>query len=374
MRLFSFCTVWWLFALVATVRGVLVSGSSLAIPVVRVDLTSYGYQELEAKQTEAVLGNIGSNVVFISEQVAVIYHTKPDGMRVAAANGTLTALFVDSTTGQLIRKQEWRTVRRRGVFDGKDSEASIFPLSENRYLVMASGTLYLYDGAGSLIVQKILDSGFWSIQPIENGTGLLFRHELKDRSHSFVKYIWADSHTLTPRVEFVDTQEYRSQTVMNGFGTSLAYSKPDGIHGVAADGKDHVLCSDEFCRESAFDGEVKSGLVVDSRFGIGVLSLTNGMVWLKSIQPAGGLDRVTVSESESSLDGRRLGIMVLRGSKYRTFDGVKLEKASEIFILDSGDGKRLTVLPSGDSAFALSPAGDKAVTFDHKLLRIYQIP
>jgi hypothetical protein len=374
MRLFSFRTIWWLFALAVAARGVLASGSSLAIPIVSVDLTSYGYHESEAKQTEAVLGNIGSNVVFISEQIAVIYHTKPDGMNAAATNGTLTAFFVDATTGHLIRKQEWRTVHRRGVFDGKDSEASIFPLSENRYLVMASGTLYLYDGAGSLIVQKILDAGFWSIQPIENGTGLLFRHELKDRSHSFVKYIWADSHTLTPRVEFVDTQEYRSQTAMNGFGTSLAYSKPDGIHGVAADGKDHVLCSDEFCRESAFDREVKSGLVVDSRFGIGVLSLINGMVWLKSIQPAVGLDRVTVSESESSLDGRRLGIMVSRGSKYRTFDGVKLETPSEIFILDSGDGKRVAVLPSGDSAFALSPAGDKAVTFDHKLLRIYQIP
>jgi len=346
------------------------SAPELAKPTQTVDLTRFGYRELKANLVDSTLGDIISHLVMVSDQLVVVYHTMPDGMRVAASNGTLTAYFVNVSDGKLVRKQDWRTIRRRDSGEGKDSEARIYALSQDRYIVIASGTLLLYNRDGSLTIQKKLDPGLWSIQPVQMGTVLLLRHERKDQKQSFVKYIWADSQSLATLAEVEDGQELRSQIGLLGADQWLVYRDSNGIQKMTVDGLDGVMCSDDFCRESGPSNAVRGGVIVSSRFGLEMLSFDKGLVWQKSIQPAGGLDRITIGGVQTSLNGEYLAVLVLRGNKYRTFDDVHLDKNEEVFVYSATDGKCLFLLPGAIQALALSPNGTQVVSFDGKYLRV----
>ena len=197
-----------------------------------------------------VLQRFGPHLAFLTERIVIIYHTQPDYLHVIGSQGTLTAYVVDMSNGGLIRKQEWRTVRRQDMFAGKDSEASISPLSQGRYVVMAGGVLYLYDSNGSLLKEKSLGAGLWAVQSVDRGAAIVLRHGNDLTGGAGTKYLWLDSQTLETKAVYGDTKEYRSLTAMLAVGGYLEYGDADGIHILSPIGEDRLLCSDQFCRES----------------------------------------------------------------------------------------------------------------------------
>lgn len=346
------------------------AGPPFQSPTVTIDLGTYGYEEPHDGLIKTVFGDLLSHVTVIDNDLAVVYHTVPDHMERTDSTGTLLAYFIDLSSGKLVRKQEWHTLPRNDVAETIDSEGRILALSQKRYAVLASKTFYLYGNDGSLLMQRDLRFGLWSVQAIDNGRVLFFRHYLKSSPTS---YIWQDSKTLEKIREFDDTDDYRSQTVLTGYNQLLLYARNDGIHGLTLEGADHILCSDEVCRESGVSAPVNSGLVLASRFGLGILSPGVGVTWFRRISPDKGIDRVTAGGVETSLDGKTLAARITRGKKNRSFDDVEVEMPWEIFVYGS-EGQRLSVLPGDDTAFGLSPDGKTVVTFDSRFLRVFAVP
>jgi hypothetical protein len=85
------------------------------------------------------------------------------------------------------------------------------------------------------------------------------------------------------------------------------------------------------------------------------------------------MDRVTVVPIVTSLEGQTLAAYVARGEKNQTFDGQKLSLEGEFFVYRTVDGKRLAVVPGTGADCALSPDGNKVVTFDGKDLRVFRL-
>jgi hypothetical protein len=231
----------------------------------------------------AVFGDVEPHLAVISKNVAIVYSTVPDKLKMGDWPGTMTAYFVDLTTGGLIRKQEWTTKPRGNPIEEKESEARIFPLSDSRYVVMAGGTLYIYNVSGNQLFQKKLDEGMWSMQPILGGNELVLRHEKAQGKFSSdgisrdVEYSWFNTHTMTVQARLQDRRFDRSQTGMVAFGKLLIYSDPGGLNSLNLENVDRLVCAEEYCKESVLsDVETTSdGLAVASRMGVGVIPLSN---------------------------------------------------------------------------------------------------
>jgi hypothetical protein len=351
------------------------SKPTLEKPVMSIDLRSYGYQVNAGSILDFAIKNIGPNLAVLSEKLAIVYHTVPDKQTAAGSPGTLVAYTVDLSTGRLIRKQEWRTTLGMNWARRTDSEARIVVLSQGRYAVMASGTLHIYDGDGSILREKVLEAGTWAVQAVDGGKVLLLRHGNAGPDGAETRYLWADADSLETLAAFDDTHPYRSEKGLLGVGRMLVDPEEDGLYGLSADGNSRLLCSEEFCRAREI-GDVEGindGVVLSSRFGVGVLSLSKGVLWFLRVTPDEGLDRIMVVPTESSGDGSRVAAYVSRGRKYRTFDGVKLASPVEIFVYSAEEGKRLAIVPGGTEVFSLSPEGHTLVLFDQTVMEVYSI-
>lgn len=78
----------------------------------------------------------------------------------------------------------------------RDSEARLVPLSGDRFLILANGTIMIYDRDLNLINQEKLEppssTGPWYVEEVAGGTQIFLRHEPGVQ----VTYEWRASDTL----------------------------------------------------------------------------------------------------------------------------------------------------------------------------------
>lgn len=343
-------------------------------PSAVIDMAQLGYQETEARSLKAAFGDIISHLLFVSDKMAVIYHTIPDDLKVIDSTGTLIAYFVSLPSGKLIRRQEWKTVHRHDPNDKIDSEARILPLADGRYVVMADRQLLLYDGDGSLMVSKALSSGIWSAQTTRNGRTVVLRHQEPKSGSEQTEYRWLEAVTLEADETMIDPSALRSQLALTAVDGNFAYSSRDGIHILSPNGTDHIVCLSELCRQSGVTKAIDNNVVLVSRLGLGVLSIEGDMLWFRNIWPNSGPDRVTVGDIQTSLDGLHFACLTWPGSTHRRFDDASIDMRSEIFLFKFDNRKPLAIVPGVDTAYTLSPDGTQVLSFDGRFLKLYKVP
>lgn len=346
-------------------------------PVLTIDMAQYGFLLSKGNERKLIFGDIAPHLMMFSKDLAVLYKAQPNDETTGDGVGTMTAFIIDVNTGVLIRKQVWQTRARKSVVETKESEARIVAISGDRYAAMANATLYFYDAAGSLLFSRGLAEGMWSMQPTKGGEELLLRHERTvDGLSQDVNYSWMDAGKWQFRANFKDSDHDRSQAGMLGVDDGLISTEADGLHMLSPDGRDLVICTSPFCKESVLSDEAgtSDGVAIASRFGAGVVALDGkGPIWFREAKPNAGTNRVTVGPIVSSLGGKYLAFYISRNQRHQEFDGEELTLSSEFFVYNAQDAERVAVFPGTGAICSIAPDGSKLISFDGRHLNVYRI-
>jgi hypothetical protein len=272
--------------------------------------------------------------------------------------------------GTLLRKQEWKIASRQNPIDTIESESRILALSSGRYMVQANHTLLFYDSEGNLLKQHQLGPGMWGVQSEDNGEELVIRHVTDGRT----VYHWVEPDSMRVKAEYWDDSPNRSQIGLLAVRGALIDIEKDGLRSVSNTGNERLLCSSELCRAPAVKSAYPTdrGVVVMSRFGACSISLEQGVLWAKRT-PSSGFDQIKVGPAIQSISGRRFGLFVYRGRKYREFDGIKLTQPAEIFVYDAENPNALTILPGAAEDAAISPSNTRLATLNDAQLKLYDL-
>jgi hypothetical protein len=143
------------------------SASSPAKPKWTVQLKNYGWKPPKSESnkkffkdfTLAKLEAMDDNtrVLFISNDELVLYHTKKEGQDYRTATRQVEAFFVKAQDGSLLQTKLWPVQMRKSGEDRRDSEHRLVPLSGDRFLILANGTIMIYDRNPNLINQEKLE-------------------------------------------------------------------------------------------------------------------------------------------------------------------------------------------------------------------------
>jgi hypothetical protein len=324
-----------------------------------------------------------SKLIMLSENIAVLYVTRPaDGIRKHRPD-CLQAFFIDVSTGALLRRQQWRVKTRWSSSDRFDSEARIFPLSGGKYVVMADGKIRVYTADGELLQTKVLSEGGWGAKSVSGGDIISLRHQ--SRENSAIEYLWLDSRTLETQHRFEDTDSMRVRMPYSATGHSVTYALRDALHEVMPDGSDRVICADPMCRYPADVGAnwevlgqpLRECIILVSSEGLLVRSVPEGKAWSRLTgYPGTGPVTVNIALLGIALKNNRLTLLL--NGKHKTFDGAALEGRWQYFIYDFAAKAPVFIAPqfsvNGDVREALSPTGNKFLTFDGRWIRVYDVP
>ena len=306
-----------------------------------------------------------TEVLMISEKIAVIYSNRPsDGIPGHTAD-RLKALFIDTETGALLRKQEWPTITRLHSSERFDSEAHIIALSGARYLVDAQHTLFLYSADGTLLRTKALAEGMWAAKSVSGGDDIFLRRAAGLHSSS-VQYFCLDSQTLKERDTFVDTDAIRIQFPFSGAARSVIYAQRDGLEEVFPHQLDRLICTLPMCtfpRDSGANWDLlgqppSQCLLFVSDEGLLIADIPNGLAWSRLTSfPGTGAVRLYLTLLDVSLAGNRFTLL-LAGDKHQAFDGESLTGKWEYFIYNIATKQRVFITPqisfNGDTREAFS--------------------
>lgn len=367
-------------------------GASIPEPVHRIDATKFGFTPAYFEPNRVffrdytlarlMAADPESKLIMLSENIAVLYATRPaDGIHTHKPD-CLQAFFIDVSSGKLLRKQEWHVRTRQLDSDRLDSEARILPLSSGRYFVMADGKMHVYDADGEATRAEVLSDGIWAAKSVSNGDIIVLRHS-QWPGYLAVEYEWLDSTTLNVLRRFEETDNARARMPYSAASRSVTYELRDGLHEVMPDGADRLICADPMCRFPAnANWEVlgrpsQERVLLVSPQGLLVALAEDGRLWSRMTgYPGTGPVNVHIALLEISRKGNRF-ILGLNG-KHKTFDGVPLQGNWQYFIYDLATRAPVLIVPqlsvNGDVHEALSPTGKRFLTFDGRSIRVYELP
>lgn len=364
------------------------SATSAAKPKWAVALKKYGWippKSVSNKKffkdfTLAKLEGLDQNtrVLFISNDELVVYHTKQEGENYRTATREVEAFFVNAQDGSLLQTKLWPVQMRKSEIDLRDSEARLVPLQGDRFLILANGTVMIYDHDLNLINQEILEpsssTGPWSVQVVAGGAQVFLRHE----PGRAVTYEWRASDTLqllrkTPGYR---DPHFHPQACVTAGENAVFTGGRSGIEMITPDQQMKIICDDPFCRGDGHLQVLASRYIVFAgRTGIGVIDQDHGLVWSKTIGPELKPNDVQFADAFSSISSTRFGVWM---TSYRKtlFDGVKVHQAPVLLIYDATNPKLLWSIPIkqyGEFDIALSPDEKHVAIFSGASLRLYMI-
>lgn len=353
-----------------------------------VELKNYGWEAPKPESDKKFFKNFtlakleGLNqhtrVFFIGNDELAVYNTKQAGEDYRTATRQVEAFFVRAQDGSLLQTKLWPVQMRKSEIDLRDSEARLVPLQGDRFLILANGTVMIYDHDLNLINKETLEpsssTGPWSVQAVAGGAQVFLRHE----PGPAVTYEWRASDTLqllrkTPGYR---DPHFHPQALVSAGENAVFTGSNSGINMITPDQQLKTICEDKVCRGNGQLQVLASRFIVFSgRTGIGVIDIAHGLVWSKTIGANLNPNDVQFGDIVSSISGTRFGVWM---SAYRktSFDGVIVHKSPVLLIYDATNPKLLWSMPirgAGDFNIALSPDEKHIAIFNGTKLTLYAI-
>jgi hypothetical protein len=324
-----------------------------------------------------------TRVVFLDEDVIVVYHTKQDGKDWRTAPRIMEAFFIRVRDGTLLSRQRWPTGLRKSMDDLFDSEARLIPLHNSRFLVFANGVITEYGPNLELLKQKKLEpsasTDLWSAQSVSGGKAIVLRHE---STSGQVTYSWLMSDSLEEKFAI---RVYQGRDFSAGQGVyadenSVYTRSRTGIRMIDRDQSVRTICDDPLCREDGRLRVLSSHHVGWSgRSGIGIVDTERGgLAWSKTAQPQYPRNKFQFGEMRSAMSGTKFAAWVAATGKKAFFDGVEIGSTPTILVYDFARSKDDPVVirmnpVEGLWDSALSPNGTKLALFDGSSLQIFSL-
>lgn len=321
-----------------------------------------------------------TRVVFLSENVIVIYHTMKEGRDWRTAARVMEAFFVRVTDGSLISTHHWPVGLRKSRDDLIDSEARLVPLGNGNFVVLTNGVLRLYGPNVDLLREKKLQpaslNDFWSVQALSSGESIFLRHA---STSSGVEYLWASADTL--EVEHTVTgYQGRDYSIGGAIADKDAAFERSriGIRMIDRDRRFKVICDDPLCRESgAFKMLPSRSLGWSGMSGIGIIdTVRGGLVWSKLVAPQDRSKAFEFGRMRSAMSGTNFAVWV-SANRRALFDEVEMS-ALTILVYDIANLKsrpsvfRMKTVKS-DWDFDLSPDGTRLAFFNGASVEIFSL-
>jgi hypothetical protein len=371
------------------------TASSVPLPKWSIELRNYGWTAPKPPSNSAFFKDFSltklegldenTRVLFVDDDVIVVYHTKQRGKDWRTASRQIEAFFISARDGSLLSRKEWPTAVRGSESDLQDSEGRLIPLSNGRFVVFANHAMMLYDSNRELVRQKTLESSassdLWSAQPVAGGRKIFLRHQSSPKQQT--TYYWLASDTLLPVSQmpgfrgqnFSATATAGEDFVLMVLGFSDA-GITTGIGKIELDGSAKVICSDQFCREGGSVVVSSHCIAVSGRRGIGVVDPQQGLIWSKRIPPVSNLNGFQFGHIRSAISGDRFAVWVTASPEV-VYDSVKIHSSPTLLIYDC-EGSRhpptVQIEPAnGGFDFALSPDGRELAIFDGARIKLYEV-
>ena len=317
-----------------------------------------------------------TRVVFLNEDLIVVYHTRHDGKEWRTAPRFMEAFFLRAQDGSLLSKQSWPTGLRKSLDDRIDSQSRLIPLDGGRFVVFTNAMMTLYGPDLKLLKQHTLEpstsTDYWGAQTIDSGKGIVLRHE----STLEPTYLWLTSDTLQANYQM---QAYRGRDYSIGAGVagenSVFERARPGILMIDRDQRVKTICDDPLCRESGSLCVLSTNyLGWSGRSGIGIVDRERGLVWSKLVHSQYQHKGFQFGDVQPARSGTKFALWVT-ANKRAFFDEVEI-KAVTILVYDFANLKErpsvLRIKPiRPDWCFALSPNGTKMAVFDGSNVQIY---
>jgi hypothetical protein len=324
--------------------------------------------------------NLSTELLFLSDDVLVAYHTNQAGQDWRTADRRLKACFFKTEDGSRFATREWPSTIRKDIQGSEaESESRIMSLRNGEFLVVAGGTLMLYSDSLHLIGEHKLEPlgrlDMWGVKGLAGGRAIFLRHErLRDPSFT---YQWIDADTFQPLDEM---------TVPGIRGRGMS-ALEDGVYTdcekaiclLRPSVPEKLICKDPLCRDSGANAEITPRLVgLSGRGGIGVLDVEQGMVWSDVVGPEDNYHGLSFGAITPSLSGNRFAVWVSAYRKY-PFNFIQVHKGPDatVLVFNTLESKHVfaaTIRSKGsDWTFALSPDGTKLATFDGVAVTVYKV-
>jgi hypothetical protein len=368
-----------------------VSGVTSEPPLAVADLSQMGwtppsfvsnrtfFREFRGANLESL--DDSTKVVFLDNDLFVVYHTRIDGNDRLTSPRVLEAFFIRSNDGSLIQKKTWPSRLRRSLGDLRESEARLIPMADGRFLVFAADIMTLYTSNLDLVKQRKLEpsgpTDFWAAQSIAPGGDLFLRYESTVGPR--VTYSWLDSTSLDLKYTapgYRDTDFPVQGTVLAG-ADSLFTVLGTGIRMINRAQQVRTICNDQLCRETGYLHVLSSRyLAWSGRTGFGVIDPDRGLVWSKYPLPRLDPSVLQFGKIQSAMDGTRFALWV-KAERKALLDGVDIKSEPIVLVYDVGRPEKCfavqvkTVRAQLD--FALSPNGKKLAVFDGAKVRVWSI-
>lgn len=359
-------------------------------PTVVVELTKMGWASPRAESNRAFFKDItpdklfaldnNTRVVFLSEDVIVVYHTKREGRDWRTASRSMETFFVRTKDGSLLSTRSWPVGLRKSQDDLIDSEARFVPIGNGNFGVLTSGVMKLYDSNVELLREKKLEpsgpNDFWSAQNVPDGKEIFLRHA---STSSGVEYLWLAADTLEVEHKVAGYQG-RDYSIGGAIATRDAVFERSrlGIRMIDRDQRSKVICDDPLCRETgSFQMLPSPSLGWSGMSGIGIVDIVRGgLVWSKCVQPQSRGDAFEFGRMRSAISGTKFAVWV-SASRRAMFDEVEISSLT-ILVYDIANLKnRPSVLhvraTKSDWDFALSPNGTKLAFFNGANVKIFSL-
>ncbi|WP_348260992.1 hypothetical protein P8935_14395 [Telmatobacter sp. DSM 110680] len=358
-------------------------------PRLTVSLTRYGWAPQKSDSdriffrdfsvNKLVALDLGTKLVFVSEDVLVVYSTVQKGSDWRTASRQLEAYFIRASDGTLLTKKTWPSTIRKDLSDA-DSESRIIALENGRFLVDADGRLLLYGSNLSLIRELKLEpfgpTELWGVQSVASGREIFLRHEsavFSDTNLRAVNYEWRDATTFRLITSVIGDVDQGMGVRGAEDGAFIAWSSPSYSIFRPNQPPDKI-CSNPICNRVTINAVVSSNYLVVSSFldGIGVVDRQKGLLWFDTPSVEGS-HKLAFGSVVAASTGNRFAIWI-SASKKCTFDSV-LIRSSALFLFDINNPRHIFEIPEhpGGGEFALSPRGKQLATFDDQGLHFYDV-
>jgi len=323
----------------------------------------------------------GTRVVFLDEDVMVVYYTRQEGKDLLTAPRFIEAFFIRASDGSLLTTRRWSTTLRKSNNDLFDSESRLIPLHDGRFLVFANGVMTTYGPNVELLIQKKLQpsTGMWSAQRVADGKGVFLRHQ---STSGQVTYFWLASDTLEERYQTpgYKSPEFGANEGLTAAGDSVLATSRSGIRAIDRDQKVRTICDDSLCRQDGLLQALSSPYVGwSTRNGIGIINAEQGgLVWSRTVPAPMHHENFQFGEIQSATSGTEFAVWATAIREAR-FDGIKVGSQPTILVYDAA---RLKEEPTAfrlkprrpDWGLALSPSGGKLALFDGETVQVFTSP
>jgi hypothetical protein len=321
-----------------------------------------------------------TRVVFLSEDVVVVYHTKQQGKDWRTASLVMEAWFIRIKDGILLFTHCWPVGMRKSQDDLIDSEGRLIPLGNGHFVVLTEGVIRLYGPNVDLLREKKLEpSGlgdYWSVQNALDGREIFLRHA---STSSGVEYFWLAVDTLEA-LDKVGGYQGRDYSIGGAIADKNAAFERSriGIRMIDRDQRFKIICDDPLCRETgSFEMLPLHSLGWSGMSGIGIIdTVRGGLVWSKLVEPQYRDKAFEFGRMRSAMSGTNLAVWV-SANRRALFDEVQMSSLT-ILVYDIANLKsRPSVFHmktvKSDWDFALSPNGTKLAFFNGASVEIFSL-